>query len=296
MTAVTPVIAVTGATGRLGGGVAAALAARGVPLRLLVRDAARAPALPGAEVAVATYADGAAGRAALAGIGTVFMVSGAEEPDRLAAHRSFVDAAVAAGVRRLVYTSFFAAAADATFTLARDHWHTEQHIRAAGCRFTFLRDNLYADVLVPFAGPDGVLLGPAGDGRVSAVARRDVVDAAVAVLLAAPDEAAGSDGSAGSGSPHDGRTYDLTGPESLSLADAALIITEVTGRPVRYEPQTVAQAFASRAGYGAPGWQVEAWVSTYTAIAAGELAPVSADLELLIGRPATTLARLLAAG
>lgn len=292
----TPAVAVTGATGQLGGGVAAALAAHDVPLRLLVRDAARAPRLPGAEVAVATYADGAAVAAALTGIETVFMVSGAEELDRLAAHRSFVDAAVAAGVRRIVYTSFFAAAADATFTLARDHWHTEQHIRAAGGPFTFLRDNLYADVLVPFAGPDGVLLGPAGDGRVSAVARRDVVDAAVTVLLAAAGAPGGPGGTAPSGSPHDGRTYDLTGPESLSLADAARIISEATGRTVRYEPQTVAQAFASRAGYGAPEWQVEAWVSTYTAIASGELAPVSGDVELLTGRPATTLARLLAAG
>lgn len=287
----TPSIAVTGATGLLGGAVAAALAAAGVPQRLLVRDAPRAPRLPGAEVSVASYADGAAVRSALNGVDTVFMVSGSEEPGRLAAHRAFVDAAVAAGVRRIVYTSFFAAAADATFTLARDHWHTEQHIRATGRAFTFLRDNLYADVLVPFAGPAGVLLGPAGDGRVSAVARRDVADVAVAVLRAAASGASGA-----AGSPHDGRTYDLTGPESLSLADAARIITEVTGRAVRYQPQTLAQAYASRAGDGAPAWQVDAWVSTYTAIAAGELAPVSRDVDRLAGHPATTLAQLLTTG
>lgn len=282
----TPRLAVTGASGHLGGGVAALLAAAGVEQRLLVRDPARAPSLPGTEVAAAGYADGAACRAALAGIDTVFMVSGAEEPDRLASHRTFVDAAADSGVSRIVYTSFFGAAPDATFTLARDHWHTEEHIRSSGLRFTFLRDNLYADQLPLFAGADGVLLGPGGDGRVSAVARRDVVDVAVAVLLA---DWSGS-------TNHDGRTYDLTGPESLSLADAARIITEVTGRAARYEDQTIEDAYASRRVFGAPQWQLDAWVSTYTAIAAGELAAVSPDVQRVAGHPATSLAELLAGG
>jgi uncharacterized protein YbjT (DUF2867 family) len=277
-------IAVTGATGHLGGGVAAALSAAGVRQRLIVRSPERAPVLPAASVARASYDDAGAVRAALAGVDTVFMVSGAEEPDRLAGHRTFVDAAVAAGGSRLVYTSFFAAAPDATFTLARDHWHTEAHIRASGLRFTFLRNNLYADQLPLFAGPQGLLRGPAGDGRVSAVARRDVVDVAVAVLLAARSGP----------SEHDGRTYDLTGPQSLSLADAARIITEVTGRVTRYQDETLEQAYRSRSGYGAAGWQLDAWVSTYTAIATGELAPVTGDVPLVAGHPATSLAALLA--
>ncbi|HEY5880394.1 MAG TPA: SDR family oxidoreductase [Nakamurella sp.] len=281
-------IAVTGATGQLGGLIAAALSAAGVQQRLLVRSPSRAPVLPATEVVTAEYADRAAVKAALAGVGTVFMVSGAEEPDRLTTHRTFVDAAVEAGVGRIVYTSFFAAAPDATFTLARDHWHTEQHIRASGLRFTFLRDNFYAEQFAQFAGVDGVLLGPGGDGRVSAVARRDVADAAVAVLLDASDSAGTS--------VHDGRTYDLTGPESLSLAEVARILSETTGRDVRYQAETVDEAYASRAGYRATGWQVDAWVSTYTAIAAGELARVTHDVELLTGHPATSLARLLAAG
>ena len=93
--------------------------------------------------------------------------------------------------------------------------------------------------------------------------------------------------------PHRGRTYDLTGPEALTLAEVAATITEVTGQSVRYEPETVAEAYASRAHYGAPGWQVDAWVSTYTAIAAGELAGVSAAVETVAGHPATSLAQLL---
>ncbi|WP_436521462.1 SDR family oxidoreductase [Actinoplanes sp. HUAS TT8] len=267
-------IGVTGATGQLGGRVARRLAALGVRQKLLVRDVARAPQLPGAEAGVAPFADGDACRAALAGLDTVLMVSASETPDRVAQHRTFIDAAAAAGVRHLVYISFFGAAPDATFTLARDHWATEQHIRAAGLPATFLRDNLYADFLPMLAGADRVIRGPAGDGRVAAVAQDDIADAAVAVLR---DPGA-----------HAGRTYDLTGPEALTLGEIAAIVG------AEYHAETIEEAYASRASYGAPGWQVDAWVSTYTAIAAGELAGVTTDISDLTGRPATSVADLLA--
>ena len=148
-------LAVTGATGGLGGRVARALAARGVQQRLLVRDPARAPELPGATVVRSTYGDGELARASLEGVRTLLMVSAAESADRLEQHLTFVDAAAAAGVEHVVYTSFYGAAADATFTLARDHWVSEQHIRASGLRFTFLRDSLYADFLPLLVGEDG---------------------------------------------------------------------------------------------------------------------------------------------
>jgi uncharacterized protein YbjT (DUF2867 family) len=276
----TPEIAVTGATGQLGGRVARRLAARGTAQLLVVRDPARAPELPGATVARAGFADAAAVRTALRGVRTVLMVSASESPDRLRHHRAFVDAAAAAGVEHLVYTSFLGAAADATFTHARDHWHTEEHIRAAKMGFTFLRDNLYADFLPALAGDDGVIRGPAGRGRVAAVALDDIADAATVVL--------------GDPAAHDGRTYDLTGPEALTLDEVAGILTGATGRTVTYHPETVAEAYRSRAVHQAPGWLVEAWVSTYTAIAAGELATVTDAVTTLTGRPATSLAALLA--
>ncbi|GAA4407801.1 SDR family oxidoreductase [Tsukamurella soli] len=230
-------------------------------------------------MAAADYADRAAVRQALSGTDTVLMVSGAEEPDRLAAHRTFVDAAVAAGVGHLVYISFFGAAPDATFTLARDHWATEQHIRASGLPFTFLRDNLYADFMPGLVGDDGVIRGPARCGRAAVVAQDDIVDAAVAVLLAPAD--------------HVGRTYDLTGPEALTMAEIAAVLQRETGRQIVFHDETVDEAFESRRVYGAPDWQVEAWVSTYTAVAAGELDGVSDAVERLSGHPATPLARVV---
>ena len=126
-----------GATGVVGGRVAARLAEAGVGQRLVVRDRSRVPELAGAEVTEASYADPAALREALAGTRIFFMVSGAEDRERLRQHKEAVDAAVDVGVERIVYLSFLGAAPDATFTFARDHYHTEQHIRATDLGFTF---------------------------------------------------------------------------------------------------------------------------------------------------------------
>ena len=275
-------IGVTGATGRLGGRIARRLAAAGASQRLLVRDLARAPELAGATAATASFGDPDAVRSALTDVPTVLMVSASETPDRVAQHRAFVDAAVGAGVQHLVYVSFYGAAADCTFTLGRDHHATEQHIRASGLNWTFLRDDLYADFMPALVGADGVIRGPAGQGRVAAVAQDDIADAAVPVLLD-PDA-------------HVGATYSLTGPQSLTLDEVAEVLSAAQGRPVRYHPETVDEAYASRAGYGAPQWQLDAWVSTYTAIAAGEVAAVTDDVPRLTGRPATSLDELLRRG
>ncbi|MFF5979734.1 SDR family oxidoreductase [Streptomyces olindensis] len=271
-----PTLAVTGAGGRLGGRVARRLAERGIAQRLVARRPERAPHLPGATAVRGDYGDRASVTAALAGAHTVFMVSASESADRLDQHRTFVDAAAAAGVRHLVYVSFFGAAPDATFTLARDHFHTEEHIRASGLAHTFLRDNFYAEFVPDLVGEDGVIRGPAGQGRAGFVGQDDIADAAVAVLTRPGD--------------HEGVAYDLTGPESLTLDEAAAILSEHLGRTVVYEPQTVAEAYASRAGHGVPEWQLDAWVSTYTAIAAGELDGVGDAVPRLTGHPATRLA------
>ena len=169
----------------------------------------------------------------------MLMVSAGEAERRVDEHRAFVDAAAAAGVRHLVYISFYGASAEATFTLARDHHVTEQHIEQSGMAWTFLRDNLYADFFPMMAGDDGVIRGPAGDGRVAAVAQDDVASAVTAVLLASV--------------AHEGRTYSLTGPEALTLTEAAATMSRVLGRHYAFVDETVEEAYASRAVYGAPG-------------------------------------------
>ena len=92
---------------------------------------------------------------------------------------------------------------------------------------------------------------------------------------------------------HRGATYNLTGPEALTLTDIAQTITQETGRLVTFHNESVAEAYESRRRWEAPQWQYDAWVSTYTAIAAGEVATVTSDVHELIGRPAQSLREYL---
>jgi uncharacterized protein YbjT (DUF2867 family) len=228
---------------------------------------------------VADYSDRAALQRTFEGIETLFFVSGAESRSRVEQHFNVVDAARECGVRQIVYTSFAGASPDATFTLVRDHWATEQRIRESGLRWTFVRDNLYADFFPLMVSTDGTLCGPAGDGRVAAVGQDDIADAVAAILRSPAD--------------HAGATYTLTGPAAITLDEAARVMTDVVGREIRYVRETVDEAYASRSVYGAPDWQVAAWVSTYTAIAAGDLAEVTGDVERLSGHPPMSLADVL---
>ena len=273
-----PVLALTGSTGHVGGRAARLLGP--AVSRLIVRDAARAPRLDGApEIAVADYDDEAAARAALTGVDVLLMVSAAESEHRREVHRRFITAAADAGVRHIVYTSFDGAAPDAVFTLGRDHWDAEQAIRETGMAFTFLRDNFYSDFYPLFADEQGVIRGPAGEGRAAAVARADVADVA-AVVLADP-------------AAHEGGIYHLTGPEPLSFDGAAARMTVALGRPFRFVDQTLEEAYESRRVFTDEQWQLDAWVSTYTAIADGTLDRVTDDVERLTGHPARTIEQAL---
>ncbi|SOE02824.1 SDR family oxidoreductase [Blastococcus haudaquaticus] len=282
-------IALTGVTGTLGGRVAARLAAAGAgPLRLVVRDAGRAPELPHAEVVEnpGGYADAAGFQAALAGADTLYLVSAAEAEDRLQQHLSAVEAAASAGVQRIVYTSFVGAdRADPTFTLVRQHGATEDAIRASGLRHTFLRHSMYADFVPFFAvrgGDRSVIAAPAGDGRTGFVSRDDLADVATAVLLRTDDDL-------------DGQALEVTGPEALTLAEAADVLAEITGRPAEYRPQTTEEAWATRRPSGHPDWEIEGWVTSYLAIAAGELSQVTDVVPRLTEHPARTVAEHLRA-
>ncbi len=270
---------VTGATGEIGRRLSRRLADRGEEQRLVVRDASRAETLPGVEVVeFGGYGDEDGMHKAFAGVSTLFFCSAKEAEDRVAQQRSVVDAAVTAGVERIVYLSIISAGPQATFTLARDHYDTEQYIRASGIPFTFSRQSLYTDFLPLLSGEDGVIRGPAGDGRFAPVLRDDVADV-LANLLVQPG--------------HDGVTYTLTGPETLTLAEIADLLTRLTGRRVTFQNETLEQAYASRAAYGAPVWEVESWVTTYTAIAAGEWDVVSDDVRRVAGHDPVSVQQFL---
>jgi NAD(P)H dehydrogenase (quinone) len=275
-------IALTGTSGGIGGAVLEKLSGKlGGSVILIGRDATKLA--PGFEHREAIYGDGNAMTAALRGVDTLFFVSGRESETRVAEHLSVVRSAVDAGVGRIVYLSFLGAAPDATFTLGRHHYFTEEAIRATGLNYTFLRDSLYQDYLPFMTGEDGVMRGPAGDGRLSAVARDDVAEVAATILRAGDDGA------------HDGRTYDITGPEALTLTEVAEQLSKASGKTVTFHNETSEEAYESRAKYNAPAFEVEGWVTSYESIGVGEMSEVSGDVERVLGRPPRSFAEFLAA-
>ncbi len=278
-------IAVTGATGAVGSRVAKLLRAGGVHPRLVVRDLARVEPVAGFE-AVAMgprgYRDQTELTEALGGCDTLFLVSAREAADRVVEHAHAIRAAVDAGVTRIVYTSFLGADPDAVFTFGQDHYATEQLIRESGVAWTFLRDSFYLDFLPHMVGEDGVIRGPAGEGRCAWIARDDVAAAAAAVL---------QDGDGA----HDGKVYDLTGPEAHTLAWAAEQLSTVTGREIRFRNETVQGAYESRAHIDAPDFEKDGWVTSYVAIGVGDMDVVSDAVESLTGTAPLGLEAWLAA-
>ncbi|GGK35129.1 SDR family oxidoreductase [Nocardia camponoti] len=272
-------IAISGASGHIGGHVAKLLAGTGPHLRLLSRNPDHLVVLPDSTPARVDFADPNSVADALKGVQTFFFVSATESEHRAREQEAVVAAAKSVGVQRIVYLSFVGAAPDATFTFARDHYYTEQAIRAADVDFTFLRDNQYQDVIPHLADGDGVIAGPAADGLVAAVTRTDVADCAAAVLRT---------------TDYSGETFDVTGPRAFTLETAAFELTQFFGRPFRYENQTVDEAYATRAKYNAPKWEVDGWVSTYTAIANGEMAQATDTVTRLTGHLATSFREYLA--
>lgn len=275
-------IVVTGSTGRIGRVVAEELAKLGAPMRLLVRDASRAPELPGAELAAGDYGDPDSLDRALEPGDRVFMVSMWEPPDvRLALHRSFVDAAARRRVARIVYLSFVAAGPEASFLHARSHGKTEAMLADSGLPFTAVRNAMYADEIAEWFDADGRITGPGGDGRISLSLRAEL-GAAIAVLLADP-------------ACDDRSLVTITTPGAVRLAELAAIASEATGDAYRYEPAGREEWIEYRRSLGREEWEIDAGISYYDGVRAGEADVVGHDYRALTGKEPQTIAEIVRA-
>ena len=272
-------IGITGVTGKLGSYVANLVDKKGMVSVHLARSPERAKVYASAEIRKMVYTNTPEVVEALKGIDTLLMVSARENPERVKEHKDFLDAAKLAGVEHIVYTSFYGADEKATFTLSRDHAQTEAYIKELGFTYTFLRDNFYLDFLLDIALENGEIRGPAGSGQVSAVARKDTSRVAAEILLHAKK--------------WKNQTLNLTGPEELSMEEIVALLSKETGNAITYVDESVEEAYESRKKWPAQTWEYDAWVSTYTAIKAGEQAGVSTDVEKVLGHPASSLLDIL---
>ena len=274
-------VVVTGSTGRVGGLVARKLEQGGHPVRLIVRDPGRAPRIDGAEVEVADYGNPDALVKGLRKGDHVFMVSLWIGGDvRLDLHRSFIDAAAKADVAHLVYLSFVNAGKSAIFSHAQEHGATEEMLRGSGVPWTSIRNSMYADDIPGWFDSDGVAREPGDVARMSFSYRTELAD----VIALALTEAV-----------HEGKVYNITTPESVSIQELAQIATEVTGESYSYEPISDDEWIKRWKAQGRPDWALEAGQTSYQALRAGELDVVSDDYEKVTGQKPRTIAQIIAA-
>ena len=272
-------IAVTGVTGNLDGMVSRLCKENGIKVRNLARNKEKAEKMGFSDVFKSSYDKSEDTIKSLEEIDVLFMVSGSENPDRVQQHKDFIDSAKTAGVSHIVYLSFYNASKNSIFTLGRDHYATEEYIKENGFKYTLLRDNFYVDFLVDMCREYGEIKGPAGNGKVSAVVRSDVSEVA-AKILENPEK-------------WENQTLNMTGPEELTMEEITKLASKYLGKEIKYIPETVEDAYESRKIWKAEQWEYDSWVSTYTAIAEGEQAGVSNDIEKVLGRKATSLAEYL---
>lgn len=277
---------VTGASGKLGQLVAAELAQQGAAPKVTLgsRNPAGLASLAPAGFKAARFDFEAPDtmRAALAGHDRLLLISGdAPVDERIRQHKAAIDAAKAAGVHFIAYTSFTNASAKSLFTFARIHAETEAYIKASGLAYRFLRDNQYAENIastVAHAKETGTFAVYGGKGKVAYVTRADVAKAAVAALLTAPNG---------------GETYEITGPRAYDAADIAGMLARKWGKPVAAAelPREALVGIFKQLQW--PPFVIEAIVSLHEASAAGELAQVSGDVRKLTGQEPESLESFL---
>lgn len=275
-------ILVTGATGKVGREVVRQLVATGAPIRALVRDPVSASPirLPGVEVVTGDFSRPQTLPPALAGVERVFLLTPAH-PDMLAYDTSVVDAAVAAGARRIVKVSV-AGGPDSGTQIGRWHWAGEKKVESSGLEFTFLRPTLYMQQMLVYArgiSMTGAFSAPLGTGAIAVVDARDVAAVAVRALT--------EDG-------HSRQIYDLTGPEALTFDEMADAISKATGRGISYVHVAPEYALKQMLSDGVPRWLADDMLVLFASFREGYGAAVSDTVSRIARRPAGTFAQFAA--
>lgn len=292
-------IVITGASGNYGRGVTDRLIAQGraADLILITRKPEKLAdrAAQGCTVRYGDFDKPETLEQAVQGADRMLLISGTRVGARVVQHKAAIDAAAAAGVGHIVYTSFIGIDDPANPAEVRhDHIETEALIRASGCDWTMLRDAHYADAMILMAGPGVIQSGKwfsnAGEGREAMVWRDDCIESAVAVLT---------------GEGHEGQIYNITGPDLQTFGEVAAIMAEVTGRPVEHVSLDDEGQYAMFDAMGIPRrpvddlevagipWNSDDMVSFGRAIREGFLDLCTDDVERLTGRKARSVRQMI---
>lgn len=274
-------IAITGATGQLGQRVIEKLL-KAVPARqivAIVRNPAKADALSkqGITVRQADYTDQTAFTAALNGVEKLLLISSSEVGQREPQHKNVINAAKAAGVKFIAYTSLLHAD-KSPLGLADEHVATEKALADSGIPFALLRNGWYTENYLASAPPaieHGVFIGAAGDGKIAAATRADYAAAAAKVI---------------SEDVHAGNVYELAGDSAWTLSELAAELSKQSGKPVVYQNLSEADFAAALKSVGLPAGLADMLADSDTGASKGGLFDDSHTLSKLIGRATTPLA------
>jgi uncharacterized protein YbjT (DUF2867 family) len=273
---------VTGATGTVGAHVMRALAERDAAPRGLVRDHAKGVSVhgPDADLAVGEYSDRDSLRAALDGVDQAFLTCG-NHPSQVDWETTFVDVAAAAGVQRIVKLSALGAQLGSPVAFFDAHARIEQHLSASGIATVQLRPSFKMSTLL--AGARGVrhadsFFAPAADAKIAMVDPRDVADVAALVLS--------TDG-------HDGRAYELTGPQVVTFDDVAAELSVILGRQIRFVPLPDDEAVTQFVAAGTPEWIATNAVTQFGLLRQGTQNQTRDTVRALTGHEPRTLANFL---
>ncbi|WP_418005102.1 SDR family oxidoreductase [Mycobacterium sp. PDNC021] len=270
-------ILVIGATGKIGGETSRLLTASGAPVRALVRNPAKAEGLSnmGAELVTGDLGDAASLDRAMTGVERVLLVS-AQDLRQAELQGNAVEAAVRGGVGHIVKVSGIAPSISpgGPAEIGRQHWQTEHQIEQTGVPFTFLRPGFFMQNLLDTAAPmvarTGVLAAPMGSALIAMVDARDIAASAAAVLT---------------GDDHYQRVYDITGPRAFAYDQLAAVLTDATGRPVRFIDTPPAMTELALRRQGHPDWYIHHLIEMARMFRAGAGAAVSTSVMTLTGRP-----------